>query len=179
MTNLSLNPAREVRLPVKPVLQDYSFDCGKAVVKTLMGSLGAELEDKKLQDILRTNRVSGTHPRNILEALKHLELEFEEKIGSTIADIEEKIAQGYYCLVVYQAWGSPEERAKLESGHYSLAYGYTDTALHLADPSAYQGARGLGSGMRILDKEKFNNEWKDQDYQGNIYDHWMVAVKGR
>ncbi len=178
MTNQKLNLPGEVKLPVIPVTQDYSFDCGKAVVKTILKSLGKEVGDDILQGILRTNRVSGTHPRNIMEAFRYLGLEFVEKVGSTMADIEEKIKEGYYCLVVYQAWGMPDEHASLESGHYSLAYGYDSEQLHVADPSALEDGFGDQNGLRKIAKSEFEKDWKDQDYQGNIYDHWMVAVKG-
>lgn len=178
MTNEKLSPLNEVKLPVSPVRQDYNFDCGKASVKTLLKSIGIEIEEEILQSILRTNRVSGTHPKNMIEAFRHAGLEFVEKVGATVDDIEEKIRDGYYCMVVYQAWGSPEEFKNLECGHYSLAYGYDDTGIHLADPAMEEvDSEGMGNGLKRVLKSDFDNDWCDQDYQGNKYDHWMVAVK--
>ncbi len=179
MNNEKLSLKKETKLPVNPVLQDFNYDCGKATVKTLLKSIGVEIEEEKLQDILKTNKVSGTHPTRILDALRHLGLEFVEKVGATVTDIEEQLEAGFYCLVVYQAWGTPEQHLALESGHYSLAYGYDEENVHLADPSArYEDELVSEEGLKVMTKNEFDRDWKDQDYQGNIYDHWMVAVKG-
>ncbi|HEX9007723.1 MAG TPA: cysteine peptidase family C39 domain-containing protein [Patescibacteria group bacterium] len=178
MLNEKLSQKNLVVLPVEPVIQEFNYDCGKAAVKTLLKTLKIEMDEEILQDILRTNKVSGTHPSRILELFSHLGLQFFEKVGATVADIEEKIREGYYCMVVYQAWGSPEEHTNLESGHYSLAYGYDDEAIHLADPDVWkEDDMGMGEGLRTLEKNNFDQDWRDQDYQGNLYDHWMVAVK--
>lgn len=175
-----LNLTNEKKLPVNPVLQEFNYDCGKAAVKTLLKTLGIDVEEQKLQDILKTDEVAGTHPTRIIEALESLGLEFVEKIGATVADIEEKIIEGFYCLVVYQAWGTPEDHATLESGHYSLAYGVSDDDIHLADPAVtVDDELGMGDGLRAIPKEDFNRDWIDQDLEGNLFDHWMVAVKGR
>lgn len=178
MTNEVSKLNKIVSLPVCPVTQVQDFDCGKAAVKTLFKTMGIELEEKILQAILRTNEASGTPPKNILQALRFAGLEFVEMLGSTVSDIENKIKEGYYCLVVYQAWGSPEEHKTLESGHYSLAYGYDDSSVHLADPWVREESMtDMGIGLRKLPKSDFDQDWRDLDYQGNMYDHWMVAVK--
>lgn len=166
------------KLPVLPFRQEFDYDCGKATVKTLLGSMGVSLNDSVLQDMLGTNRKTGTHPSRIVNTLKNLGLSFKEVVGAKISDLEELLTNNYYCLVVYQAWGSENEHKKLESGHYSLAYGVDGEVVHLADPLAEESdGYGLGDGLRYLKKEEFDKDWVDEDWDGNRYDHWMLAIK--
>lgn len=166
------------RLPVIPVRQEYDYDCGKAAVKTLLNSVGIRFEDNMLQDMLGTNEITGTHPTRIVKTLKKLGLSIKEVVGAGLADLEKLIGDNYYCLVVYQAWGTDREHRRLESGHYSLAYGVDGELVHLADPLAEESdGYGLGDGLRYLKKNEFDRDWVDEDLEGNRYDHWMLAVK--
>jgi len=165
-------------LPVTPVLQDFNYDCGRAVVKTLLKSIGKQTDDQELQDMLRTNPRTGTHPTRIIETLSGMGLSLVEKLGAKISDLDEMVSQGYYCLVVYQAWGTRAQRRKLESGHYSLVYAVDQDQVHLADPLVEESdGFGLGEGLRRLHKNEFETDWKDQDFTGKVYDHWLLAVK--
>lgn len=166
------------KLPITPVLQDFNYDCGRAVVKTLLKSLGKETDEILLQDKLKTNSRTGTHPTRIVDTLQQMGLSLVEKIGAELSDLEEMVSQGYYCLVVYQAWGNKKERRRLESGHYSLVYATDLEYVHLADPLVEESdGFGMGEGLRRLEKTSFDGDWRDQDYRGRIYDHWMLAVK--
>jgi len=168
----------EAKLPINPIVQKYNFDCGLAAIKTFLCTAGKEVEDEVILKYLKTNRVSGTHPRGIIQFVEHCGFEFVERLGATVSEIEEKITEGYYCLVVYQAWGSPKEHKNLLAGHYSLAYGYDSENLHLADPSVYEEDElEMGEGLRKLTKKEFDKDWIDQDYQGNVFDHWMLAIR--
>ena len=166
------------KLSVTPVLQDFNYDCGRAVVKTLLKSLGRETDDALLQDNLKTNPRTGTHPTRIVSTLRQMGLNLVEKVGAELADLEKMVSEGYYCLVVYQAWGSRRERRRLESGHYSLVYAVDGESVHLADPLVEESdGFGMGEGLKRMPKLKFDNDWRDQDYRGEVYDHWMLAVK--
>lgn len=165
-------------LPVSPVVQEYNYDCGKAAIKTLLITFGMNIDEEELQRTLRTNRVIGTHPNRILETLEALNLELIEKVKAKMSDLEEMLSRGYYCLLVYQAWGTEVEKRTLESGHYSLAYGIDEDNIHLADPAVREEDNlGMGEGLRMVSRSDFEKDWCDQDFNGNIYDHWMLAVK--
>ncbi len=163
-------------VPVKPTRQQNGYECGLSSVMTILGTLGVKVRKDSLKKKLGTTSKHGTHPDKIKTLFQDLELEFREKHRASLNDLENKVKKRKLCLVVYQAWGSQKYYDKLESGHYSVVFGVEKDYLWLADPYVKMQKTRYGKGIRKIKKEIFEGRWKDMDYKGKIYDHWMLAI---
>ncbi len=165
-------------LEIEPVIQKFDYDCGGAMFSSLM--LLIDREDVLKTDVYKRLKVGpeGTKPTNIKRVLREEKIEFVETFGATMEDLKRMIKNGYVCAVAYQAWGTEEEYAQLEGGHYSVVFDATDKYIWLIDPSIHEEIlRGFGAGIGRKETSEFDKRWKDKDADGELYDHWMLAVK--
>jgi len=163
-------------VPVKPVRQENGYECGLASVMTILRTLGCKSRKDAVKRRLGTTRRHGTHPERIKSLFREMELNFREKHGASLHDLESRVKKQKLCLVVYQAWGSQKYYDRMESGHYSVVFGVERDYFWLADPYVRQQKSKYGKGIRKIKKEIFDGRWKDIDYKGVVYDHWMLAV---
>lgn len=163
-------------LPVKPVEQENGYECGLSSVLTILNTLGVKPRKDKVKNKLGTNSKNGTSPESIKALFGELDVLFEEKHKCTLRDIEKMLKSSKMCLVAYQAWGEEKEYKKLQSGHYSVIFGYEKDYFWLADPAVHKINARYGKGMRKIKKETFISRWRDVDYKGEIYERWMLAV---
>lgn len=163
-------------LPVKPVEQENGYECGLSAVMTILKSMGARPRKEKLKLKLGTSSRKGTPPEKIRELFSELELEYVEKHKADLRDIRRMLKSQKMCLVAYQAWGEEKYYKKLQSGHYSVIFGWEKDYLWLADPAVHKVKSRYGKGVRKIRKDTFLGRWKDMDYRGNVYERWMMAV---
>ncbi len=163
-------------VPVKPTRQQNGYECGLASVMTILRTLGNTPRKETLKRKLGTTRRHGTHPERIKDFFDDMDLNFKEKHGASLSDLEKKVKNHKLCLVVYQAWGSQKYYDRLECGHYSVVFGVEKDFLWLADPNVKQAKTRYGKGIRKIKKTTFEGRWKDMDHKGKIYDHWMLSV---
>ncbi|EKD53111.1 MAG: hypothetical protein ACD_61C00151G0004 [uncultured bacterium] len=163
-------------VPVKPVRQENGYECGLASVMTILRTLGCKSRKDTVKRRLGTTSRRGTHPERIKGLFREMDLNFREKHGASLHDLENRVKKQKLCLVVYQAWGSQKYYDRMESGHYSVVFGVEKDYLWLADPYVRQQKSKYGKGIRKIRKETFDGRWKDVDHKGVLYDHWMLAV---
>lgn len=173
---MSVTQKRIWLVPVKPSRQKNGYECGLSSVMTILNSLGIRQRKEVLKKKLGTSSRLGTHPERIKSFLREMGLAYRETRGGTLQDLERRLKARRLCLVVYQAWGSQKYYDRLESGHYSVVFGFENEYLWLADPFVKGDKTRYGKGVRKIKKTVFESRWKDMDHRGVIYDHWMLAV---
>lgn len=163
-------------LPVKPVIQPNSYECGVACTQTILRTLGIKSNRLSLKRALGTTRADGTNPKKIKEVLKSFGLKLKERSGASVKDVERELSRGRLCLVAYQAWGAEKYFETLQSGHYSVIFGLEDGYLWLADPVIKGKRVRYRRGVRKIKRELFEKRWKDEDANRVVYDHWYLAI---
>jgi predicted alpha/beta-hydrolase family hydrolase len=177
---LKEEPDRGSRLlsEIKPVTQTADYDCGPAAVSSIL--LLVHKEDVLKTDVYQRLQVDseGTRPTSIKKLFIEEKIEFVETFGSSIDELERALKNGYVCLVAYQMWGTEEEYERLDSGHYSVVFDIDEEYVWLIDSSVReQEVYEFGMGINRLTKEEFDKKWSDKNADGELYDHWMIAVK--
>lgn len=167
----------KVILPLRRNLQDTSYDCGPASLKIIFETLGIHIGEEKLMKMGKTTPEKGTSPEELINILNELAIKHVVVEHATIELIEQKIRQLNLCLVDYQAWGeSGEEFKGLETGHYSVIFGFDKTHLWLADPAKHHTKKQKKWGARKVRKDLFATRWDDKEESGIVTHHWMVCI---
>jgi ABC-type bacteriocin/lantibiotic exporter with double-glycine peptidase domain len=138
-------------LPVKPVVQVNSYECGVACVGTILKTIGFKYDRERVKKALKTNPKWGTDQIMIKKYLK---------------------SSG----VAYQAWGAKKYYETMQSGHYSVVCGYEKDYLWLADPFVKKTSLRYQKGLRKIKNEVFLERWKDVDSKDRVYSRWFLAV---
>jgi len=165
-----------VVLPIRPYTQVNNYECGLACTQSLLDYAGHSASRLRLKKTLGTKRDIGTPPIAIKRSLKLKDVRFREKQNSTIKELERQIDMGRVALVAYQAWGSKKYFETLQSGHYSVVFGYKKDYLWLMDPNVRGGRIRYRKGVRKIKKEAFLSRWKDEDYKKKVFDRWFLSV---
>lgn len=167
----------KIILPVRRNLQDTTYDCGPACLKIILETLGIHLSEQRLMKLCRTTPNEGTNPQNMINLLKKLKIAFEVIDHADIDLIEEKIRNLNLCIVDYQAWGDGgSEYRGLDTGHYSVVFGYNKTHFWIADPAKHRTEDHKKWGTRKMRKDFFSEHWADKEEQGTQTYRWMIAV---
>ena len=170
-------PKKVIRLlPVRPYTQENNYECGLACVQSILATRGLRINKLKLKKELKTSRSLGTMPKNIKKVLRSFGLRPKEKFSGNMIDVEREIRKGKMCLVAYQAWGDKKYFETLQSGHYSLVFGYEKDYWWLMDPNVRGKRVKYRKGVRKIKKAVFEPRWKDEDAQQKVYDRWYLAI---
>jgi len=146
-------------------------------MKIILETLGIRLSEKRLMHLCGTTPTKGTSPQAMIDLLKKLKVDFEVINHATMEMIEEKIRGLNLCIVDYQAWGrGGSEYRRLDTGHYSVVFGYNKTHLWIADPAKHRTEDYKKWGTRKMRKDFFAEHWADKEEQGTKTYRWMIAV---
>lgn len=165
-----------VVLPIRPYIQVNNYECGLACTQSLLDYAGHSVSRLRLKKVLGTSRDIGTPPIAIKRILRSKGVKFREKQASTVNELKAQIDKGRVALVAYQAWGSKKYFESLQSGHYSIVFGYEKDFLWLMDPNVRGGRVRYRKGVRKIRKEVFLSRWRDEDCKKKIYDRWFLSV---
>jgi hypothetical protein len=167
------------RVELKPVFQEYDYDCGWAAVSTLLLTLGRkELLSDDLYKELEVSEQHGTDPYVIDQFLSSKMIDHDIVFPATISDLETAVLNGDCCLVLYQAWGEQEEVNRLECGHYSIVVDIDDDWVWLWDPSFdKEYLEGCGPGVVKRSRLEFEKLWLDILRTGEIAKRWMLVAR--
>ncbi len=163
-------------LPVKPYTQVNNYECGVACVQSVLAYVGQKVGRLALKKEMGTNREDGTDQGKIKKALRSRGVTCNEFHDSSLATLEKHVSKGKLCLVAYQAWGAKKYFDTLQSGHYSVVFGFEKEYLWLMDPNVRQGRVRYRKGIRKIKKASFLNRWKDVDSKGRVYRNWYLAI---
>ena len=162
-----------VILPVRRNLQDTKYDCGPASLKIILETMGHHPSEETLMRIAGTTPEQGTHPTALHETLMTLGVRSHVHAHASVELVEEELRRCRLNVVDYQAWGdNGRDFQTLNTGHYSVIFGYTRTHFFVADPSK----RGTPlPGFRTIRKDLFVKRWADQGEDGPTR-HWLLTV---
>jgi hypothetical protein len=144
---------------------------------------------KVWQDNLGTTEEESTRPQAIVDYLRRLGLYVEDSHGLTVQDLAGYIARGMPIIVCCQDYGpAVPAKARFDYGHYMVVIGVDGGYIFLQDPSEDNVVAGgdkealskTGSiqqpGRIMVAEDDWNRIWIDRDIDGNVYDHYGIAV---
>lgn len=167
----------KVILPIRKNLQDNSYDCGPASLKIIMETLGIPIDEERLMKICQTSAEKGTQPNQLIAALKKFKIKHEVIEHASLELLERKIRGLNLCLVDFQAWGDGGADYKgLNTGHYSVVFGFNRTHIWLADPAKHKTKDYKKWGARKMRKDMFLERWLDKEDNGARTYRWMITV---
>lgn len=148
--------AKPVKVPLLDVRQRSTWTCGPSALEAVTSKFGIPATEKQIVKLTDASPDYGTSPESLLEAAKKLGVRCFLKEQMTIEELKQYLDEGKAVICDIQAWGTPEEYAERDSGHYVVAIGYDDTHVYFEEPSI-KGAIGE------LPNEEFKARWKDQE----------------
>lgn len=158
---------KEKLLRVTPYKQGRPAFCGPAALRILIDYFGIKKSESALARICKTTHKSGTHPWDLVSAVRGLGLETENgEIGNW------KLLNNYINkkkVPVFVDW------FKIDDGHYSVVCGLNKRFIWIADPAE-------GKIIRMLWRT-FRRIWFD--FEGDVLNKkrdlslrwWLVAYK--
>jgi predicted double-glycine peptidase len=161
--------------------QSREYTCGAAALQSILYYYGVEYREDKLVKLLKTSRIRGTNPVNIVKLCVKLGFEVEEKSQMEIEDIILCLKKGVPVLVVFQAWNYSKNDKKDKKktnkyvnswvdGHYAVIIGVRKDELVFMDPAMLH--RGH------LKVDEFIRRWHDEDGDGVRYDRYGIIIHG-
>ena len=160
-----------IKVWVPEVIQHTTYSCGAAALHSVCCYWGVGLRcDLDYIPYLECNDKAGTTPENIIYFARSLGLRAKEMHGMSIEDLKQLLDAGRPVICPIQAWGNKRTyRDKNHSGHYVIVIGYDDRRIYMED-SSLPGRRGY------LIYRQFVQRWHDEDYYGNLYNQYGIAI---
>ena len=165
--------------------QSENWSCGSAVVSAVAQHFGVE-PDTETEAVLAlgSSPRDGTDPEHLVSVLQGAGLETTALAGMDLDDVQYFLSKGRPIVVAMQAWGTPEEDARLESGHYVVLLGIDAESVIVMDPARFSPDELTGygesrGGQRVaIPRAEFLRRWIDTDAEGNTYERYGVAARG-
>lgn len=179
---------------VPDCMQMNNYSCGVGCVQAVAQRHGHWGYQAEWAQELGTTPDQGTHPVRIVRCLRHLGLDARLVEGMTAAELRREMDRGHSVIVDYQAWadgkggtgarggkdfhgptgarGAHDYSSEWESGHYSIAVGYSATHIFIEDPSLL-GTTG------VLTWNDFVTRWHDYEIENGRrreYVHAAIVV---
>ena len=129
-----------VSLPVQPVPQRHSWDCGPAAIAAVAHYLGVPFSGR----VPGSSEAHGTPPEAMLAALRQLGLKAQAVERMAMAQLDQAIRTGHPVLICLQALGTPAGMKALESGHWAVATGSAPNGITLTDSVVDSGKVVMG-----------------------------------
>lgn len=173
-------------LDVPDESQDSGWSCGAAVCTALARFYGVEPNTEAEAVLaLGSSPRDGTDPEHLIQVLQNAGLETTAISGMTLEDVEWHLGKGRPVIVAYQAWGTPKEVERLESGHYAIVYGVDTEDVLIMDPARFTpdevqpeyGGRSLGGQKVAVPRAEFVRRWIDADGENKIYRQYGISVR--
>lgn len=142
-------------IELQPIFQRKSFDCGRAVVQTVLTYYGRDPKETRRR--LQVSSFDGVHPAGIAAFLRDQGLKV--LLGEmTLGDLRWQTRQGRPVIALVQ---------RAESGHYLVVKGVRRGRVFYADP-----ADGAGDEHELA----FLGRWHDTDGLGTKYEYFGLSV---
>lgn len=155
-------------LDVPDFRQNGAYDCGAAATHSVCAyfGVGPETEEEFIAE-LGTTPADGTRPGNILALLTRYGLAVTAGQSMDLDDLAAFHDDGRPVICPIQAYGTAEEEAQEESGHYVVVIGRGMGMVFIQDPSA---------GRQMVPEDEFLQNWHDRDADANEYNQYGIAV---
>jgi ABC-type bacteriocin/lantibiotic exporter with double-glycine peptidase domain len=145
--------------------QETNYTCGAAVMRMALGAFSLTYSEKKLAQLLQTNRVAGTKNRAFPALAEELRLTYTViREHTTLKDIQSLLTEGFIPIVCFY-------HDREEVHHYAIVKRLTKTHVILADPLD-------GDNHKLL-RRQFMSAWSTQA-KGRGVDtdtRWLFALK--
>lgn len=157
------------RLAVPVEIQDTNWSCGAASMAAVARYFGVEPDTEDEAIIaLPTSPSAGTDPQAFPRVARQHGLEAQGRDEMTLADLGAAIAAGSPVIVPMQAYGSPEEYAAEEAGHYVIVLDINADVVSIMDPASVSGYLDIAA-------IEFEANWHDRSAAGKEYDHYGIV----
>lgn len=156
-------------IPVKPVSQENTWDCG-AVCALVCGKLRGVGPDtqREWSKELGTTAESSTDPHRIVQYFTELGVDAQLKQGMTLDDLRKCWADGNPVIVMVREYDTGDVKTKRNYGHYLVVVGIDHGHVFVFDPSEDNILEGEDSanapGLCPIREEDFLSRWHDRDY---------------
>lgn len=165
--------AASTRTPVPTLSQQTRYSCGTAAFGAVLRRRGRFVSEKVLREQLRTGRIFGTHPDDIVAVAPLYGLKARARQRTRLADLAQALDAGHDVLIDLQAWTGKKRMTRAEwrrswdSGHWVVLKSIAaDGTLRFMDPWVASEqksgrARDLPRGELILGQADFLARWHD------------------
>lgn len=130
-------------LDTKTVLQNYEYDCGAAILRSVASLVGIEMTQDDAITIVKPSKKDGLSADKLYDALKQMGVKCQLFQDMTLSLLRRKMAMGFPVVTTVHAYGG---------GHWVIAVGFHDGKYMFMDP--YRGTVGY---IREAEIEK---RWK-------------------
>jgi len=144
---------------LKIVEQKQSSTCGPAALRILLSFFDIDKSETYLARLCRTTKRDGTHPWQLVTALKKIGFRTKSEKWGTWEKLDYWINKRGLPVIV--DWYSPADDLHDSDGHYSVAYRLSKTHIWLADPKEHLRKER----RRKLSWDDFQRHWFD--FEGN------------
>jgi HK97 family phage portal protein len=154
-----VSPATPELIDLPDVRQEHSWDCGPAVVASVLQHLAVGPQTLAAATAaLSATPERGTPPTEILALLSRLPLATASGPGMSLEDLAGHFTAGRAVLCPVQSGGV---------GHWLAVIGVGLGQVFVQDPLA---------GRRMIGEEAWLESWHDSDADGNAYERYGIAV---
>jgi len=153
--------------------QQQNYTCGTASLRFAMNHFGVTPpEESVLSLLLGTTPAQGTNAASIVRLAKQNGLEAEGQSNMTMLEMSERLKDGAVVLAPIQKFGSPEEKAKNQTGHWIAVTRLDGSSgmLEYFDPV-------LGSDKPCWESlQTFAANWHDRDGDGKMLPRYAITI---
>ena len=158
-------------LPVPDRRQQTSYSCGPACLRIVAEYFGIEVPEATLRKWADTNPEIGTTAEDLVATAEELGLSADLQTGLSLKEVAGHVAQNHPVIAGIQAWGTPEEEARGEAGHYVVVTGVEDDVVTLQDP-----AREAEAGKMEMSGSEFEQRWRLDEEGGGTVDRLGIIL---
>lgn len=156
-----------VPLAIPDVRQSADYDCGAAALRAVAQFFGVAGDQGDFVAALGSSPAEGTGPEQLIAGAKALSLNATDAAGMTVDYLAQVVAHGRPVICCIQAYGTPDQYARDESGHWVVVCGVDDQSVYVQDPAAGPGK------IPVAD---FEARWHDKTADGRQLVRYGIAV---
>lgn len=170
-----MNPQKILDFP--RIRQSFSYDCGAAVVQSILAYYGTDLRSDMVISACMTAKDHGTRPHDMVKVLESYGLTALAR-QYTITEVRACIDSGIPVIFDLQAWDDyphtttiKDWKNEWDHGHYVVAIGYDEDHMYFADPSSFY--------RTYLTFSELEDRWHDEETNEKKHIHFGIAVSGK
>lgn len=168
-------PDGVIKIDAPSLEQNDDYSCGAVLLEAFARHFDVAPDDNDVnvrewfKRKLGTTRSGGTPPPRMEMLARDLGLHPEIRHPMSDDELRESLDAGRPVVCCLQAWGTPAEYDRDESGHYVGAIGYDERNVYFED-SMIRRARGY------MGWSQFGERWHDKGADGTPYRRWGMSL---
>lgn len=149
-----------IRVPLPAVRQRDDYDCGPAVLQSILAYYGVVYEYESLAKRLKVCKRQGTATKAIVRVARSAGLRVAVRERFTLDLLRQSLDRCRPVVVAMSAYGD---------GHWAAAVGYDRQRIYLQDPIR-------GEHLAYLNVEEFMTRWTDRDTDGTVLERLGITI---